>query len=553
MESTGLDYATMLVTFAGGLGLFLFGVSLMSSGLQKVAGNKMRKILAALTKNRLLGVCIGALVTAIIHSSAATTAMVIGFINVGLLNLSQSVGIIMGANIGTTFTSWLVSMSNIGSFMEPLVMGPVAIAIGAVTGTFISKGTIKSVSEIIVGFGMLFMGIGLMTEGASPLANLPAFTTAFAELGANPFLGVLTGAVVTAIIQSSTASIGILQSLANTGVVTWNSAVYIIMGQNIGTCVTAIFSAMGASKNAKSAACIHLMFNVIGSVIFSVLAYVIFKFFMVDLGNTTISIVQISWVHTGFNLLNTLLMYPFAGLLVKAAEKITSFIKADEDEAMPVHLDMRLLNTPSVAIDNCVKEIVRMGRISLDNLTLACDALFDHDTEKIEKVDSRENSIDTLQTTITKFLVKLCNTSSLSSGENKVVTSLFHTVNDMERIGDYSENLVESAQFMMKEELEFSEVQKKELREMGDAAIKCVSDALNALENNDYASVESTIKEEQEIDDMESLYRKRHVERLSSNSVDPTTGISYLDTLTNLERVGDHALNVAQVVMKRFL
>lgn len=548
-----MNYATMLVTFAGGLGLFLFGVSLMSSGLQKVAGNKMRKILAALTKNRLLGVGIGALVTAIIHSSAATTAMVIGFINVGLLNLTQSVGIIMGANIGTTFTSWLVSMSNIGSFMEPLVMGPVAIAIGAITGTFISKGTIKSVSEIIVGFGMLFMGIGLMTQGASPLAGLPAFTTAFAELGSNPVLGVLTGAVVTAIIQSSTASIGILQSLANTGIVTWNSAVYIIMGQNIGTCVTAIFSAMGASKNAKAAACIHLMFNVIGSVIFSVLAYILFKFFMINLGNTTISIVQISWVHTGFNLLNTLLMYPFANLLVKAAEKVTSFLKADEDEAVPVHLDNRLLHTPAIAIENCVKEIVRMGRISLDNLTLACDALFDHDPDKIEKVDSREGSIDTLQATITKFMVKLCNTSGLSSGENKVVTALFHTVNDMERIGDYSENLIESAQFMMKEELEFSDLQKKELREMGDAAIKCVSDALNALENNDYASVENTIKEEQEIDDMEAVYRKRHIERLAANSVDPTTGISYLDTLTNLERVGDHALNVAQVVMKRFL
>lgn len=513
----------------------------------------MRKILAALTKNRIVGVGLGALVTAIIHSSAATTVMVIGFINAGLLNLSQSVGIIMGANIGTTITSWLVSSSEWAAFMAPLTMGPIAIALGSITGIFVTKGVIKNLTEIIVGFGMLFMGIGLMTEGASPLSQLPVFSQIFAELGANPFLGVLAGALVTAIIQSSTASIGILQSLAIPGIVTWNSAVYIIMGQNIGTCITAIFSSFGASKNAKAAACIHLMFNVIGSVIFSILAYVAFRFFMPDLGGKVITLTEISLVHTGFNVANTILMYPFANLLVKAAEKITSFAKVSvEDEATPIHLDRRILNTPPIAIENCIKEIVRMGRMSLENLTLASDALFDHDKEKIEQVDQREGHIDQLQGTITKFMVKLCNTPGISSGENKVVTSLFHTVNDMERIGDYSENLIESAQFMLNEELEFSEEQKAELRKMCDETIKCVTCAINALENTDYKSAEKTIKSEQAIDDMEASYRKLHIKRLASNSVDATTGISYLDTLTNLERVGDHALNVAEVVMKRF-
>ena len=547
-----MDYVGMLITFAGGLGLFLYGVSLMSSGLQKVAGDKMRRILAILTKNRLVSVGVGALVTAIIHSSAATTVMVIGFINAGLLNLMQSVGIIMGANIGTTITSWLAS-SEWASFMEPLTMGPVAIAIGAICGVFFSKGLIKSLSEIVVGFGMLFMGIGLMTQGAAPLAGLPAFSRAFAELGSNPFLGVVTGAVVTAIIQSSTASVGILQSLALSGIVTWNSAVYIIMGQNIGTCVTAIFSAVGASKNAKAAACIHLMFNVIGSVIFSVLAYLLFRFALVDLGNQVITITEISVIHTGFNVLNTVFMFPFANILVKAAEKMTSFFKENEDEAVLVHLDNRLLGTTPIAIENSIKEIVRMGKMSLENLILASDALFDHDSEKIEKVDAREDSIDQLQNTITRFMVKICNAPGISIKENKVVTSLFHTVNDMERIGDYSENLVESAQFMMKENLEFSDKQKEELRKMCDETISCVKNALNALEFNDYTSVERTIRKEQNIDDMEKSFRRLHVERLSENSVDPTTGISYLDTLTNLERVGDHALNVAQVVMRRFL
>ena len=549
-----MNYGAMLVTFLGGLGLFLYGVSLMSSGLQKVAGNKMRKILAVLTKNRLVGVGLGALVTAIIHSSAATTVMVIGFINAGLLNLSQSVGIIMGANIGTTITSWIVSSSEWAAFMAPLTMGPIAIALGSISGIFVKKGFVKSLTEIIVGFGMLFMGIGLMTEGASPLSELPVFSQVFAKLGSNPLLGVVAGAVVTAIIQSSTASIGILQSLAISGIVTWNSAVYIIMGQNIGTCITALFSAVGSSRNSKAAACIHLLFNVIGSVLFSVIAFLLFRFVVPDLGNSVINLTEISLVHTGFNLANTIIMYPFADLLVKAAEKLTSFAKSSEgDEALLVHLDLRVLSSPPLAIENCVKEIVRMGRLSLENLIMASDALFDHDKEKIEKVDSREASIDQLQGTITKFMVRLCNTPGLSSGENKVLTSLFHTVNDMERIGDYSENLIESAQFMAGEELEFSDIQKTELRKMCDEAIKCVTSALDALENNSYRSAERTIRSEQAIDDMEAAYRKLHIERLSSNSVDATTGISYLDTLTNLERVGDHALNVAQVVMKRFL
>lgn len=548
-----MDYTAMLITFLGGLGLFLLGVSFMSSGLQKVAGNKMRKILAVLTKNRLISMGVGALVTAVIQSSAATTVMVIGFINAGLLTLYQSVGIIMGANIGTTITGWLVSATEWASFMKPLTMGPIAVAVGALIGIFFSKGTVKSMGEIIAGFGMLFMGIGFMTEGAEPLKDLPAFANMFATLGSNPVLGILAGVLVTAIIQSSSASIGILQSLASVGLVTWNSAVYIIMGQNIGTCVTAILSAMGASKNSKAAACIHLLFNVIGSVLFSVVAVFLFRFVVPALGSSGISTTEIAVVHTGFNVLNTVVLFPFANILVKMAEKLTSFIKDDADEAALVHLDDRLLKTPSIAIENCVKEIVRMGEMSLENLTLASDALFDHNNEKIEEVDSREGSIDLLQGAITKFMVKLCNSSRISIGENKVVTALFHTVNDMERIGDYSENLIESAQFMIKEDLQFSDIQKEELRKMCDETIYCVSNALNALENNDYKSIEKTIKSEQEIDDMEAMYRKKHIERLAANSVDATTGISYLDTLTNLERVGDHALNVAQVVMKRFL
>ncbi len=550
-----MNYFTMLVTFLGGIGLFLSGVSLMSSGLQKVAGNKMRKILEMLTKNKLVSIGVGTLVTAVIQSSAATTVMVIGFINAGLLNLSQSVGIIMGANIGTTVTGWIVSASSWGAFMQPDIMGPIAIAIGAITGIFVSKGAIKSISEIVVGFGMLFMGIGLMKTGAEPLSQLEMFKDMFVELGQNPILGILAGALSTAIIQSSSASVGILQSLAVTGAVTLNSSVYILMGMNIGTCVTSLISSVGANRSAKAAACVHLLFNVIGSLIFSLIAYFYFMFFdgSLHLAQLVVTETVIAVVHTGFNVLNTVLFYPFSGILVKLAEIMTAKFKDDKYDTNLVHLDDRLLKTPPIAIENCVKEIVRMGKISLENLTLACDALFDHDKEKIESVDSHESGIDMLQTAITKYMVKLCNSKSISSEENKVVTALFHTVNDMERIGDYSENVVESAQFMIKEGLEFNEVQIHELRKMCDKSIDCVTHALNALEHNDYPSVEKTIKEEQTLDDLEARYRKRHIERLAANDVDPTTGVSYLDTLTNLERVGDHALNVAQVVMKRFL
>ncbi len=544
-----IDYFGVIISFAGGLGLFLYGMNIMASGLQKAAGSKMKELLEMITKNKFLGVLIGAFVTAIIQSSSATTVMVVGFVNASLMTLGQAVGIIMGANIGTTATSWLVSSTEWAEYFKPETLAPIAVAVGAVMLIFSKRNNIKQIGEIIVGFGVLFIGIGMMTGGLEPLSQSEFFKNAFKELGENPILGVITGAVVTAIIQSSSASVGILQSLAFSGLVTWNSAIYIIMGQNIGTCFTAILSSIGASKNAKGAAYIHLLFNIIGSILFSIIAYIFFEFIKPDIGATSINLLEISIAHTCFNVANTVIMYPFSDILVRIAESIALRGKVIEDESEPVHLDDRIMETPVFAIQNCVKEIVRMGHMSYDNFKLSIDALMNKDEEKIAKVLKREKNIDKLQKVITEYMVKLCSTN-INENEKKTVTSLFHTVNDIERIGDHSENIVEIAQFMIQEKVKFSETGRGELSKICSASIECVKNSIDALENGDVDKAEKVVSGEAAVDYMEKDFRAKHIERLAKLECDTTTGVAFLDTLTNLERASDHALNVAQGVLK---
>lgn len=545
-----INYISIFIAFAGGLGMFLYGMHIMASGLQKTAGNKMKKILEILTKNKFMGVIVGAGVTAIIQSSSATTVMVVGFVNAGLMNLSQTVGIIMGANIGTTVTGWIVSSVEWAEYLKPTTFAPISVAIGAVFVLFAKKNSLKQIGEIIVGFGILFIGINMMTEGLAPLSESEVFLTMFRELGKNPILGVIVGAIVTAIIQSSSASVGILQSLAMSNLVTWNSAVYVIMGQNIGTCITALLSSIGASKNARGAAYIHLLFNVIGSVMFSIFAYIFFTFINQSLGNSVISLTQISLIHTIFNIANTVIMYPFSDILVKIAQKFVAASKGEEDEVELVHLDDRILETPGFAIQNCIKEIVRLGYMAYDNLQLSVESLLDKSEDKIDKVIQREKSIDSLQTAITEYMVKLCNVD-INEDENNIITSLFHTVNDLERIGDHSENLVELSQFMISENIEFSSVARNEVIEISSVTASCVENAIRALETNNIEVAKKAVKEEQIVDDIESEFRSGHIKRLANNECDASTGVVFLDILTNLERVSDHALNVAQGVIIR--
>lgn len=541
-----MDYMALVTGLCGGLGLFLYGMHIMAAGLQKTAGGNLKKVLEILTKNRVIGIIVGALVTAVIQSSSATTVMVVGFVNAGLMNLTQAVGIIMGANIGTTITSWIVSSAE---FLKTETLAPIAVFIGAAMILFGKKTKTKQIGEIIIGFGVLFIGIEMMSSGVEPLSKLEGFKTAFKQFGKNPVLGVCVGMFVTALIQSSSASVGILIALALNGLVTWDAAVYIIMGQNIGTCATALLSSVGASKNAKGAAYIHLLFNVIGSVFFSIVAFIFFKLYP-SVGLNVITPLQISIVHSVFNIANTVLMFPFAKGLVKIAEILCRVSKGNIDEDSEVmHLDDRILNTPSIAIASCIKEIVHLGNMANKNLVLACDTVISKNAGAIEKIFEREKKIDNLTKVITQYLVKLCN-ADITSEENDYITSLFHTVHDIERIGDHCENLAEFTETLINDDMDFSDSAKDELQSMFTETEKCVRNSIIALEDNDIDFAEKVIKEEERVDGLEKNLRQKHIDRLTANLCSPLVGVVYLDILTNLERVSDLALNVAQVVIK---
>ena len=542
-----INWLSIALGFLGGFGLFLFGMEYMGEGLQKAAGSKMKNLLGVLTNNRFLGVLVGAGVTALIQSSSATTVMIVGFVNAGLMSLTQAVGVIMGANIGTTITSWIVSLGEWTSFLKPSVLAPLCIVIGVVMTMFSKKQHIKHVGQIVFGFGALFLGLDRMSDAAKPLSTLEEVKSLFIVLGNNPLLGILVGALVTAVIQSSSASVGILQALATAALVPWNSAIYIILGQNIGTCITAILSSIGASKNAKRAAMIHLLFNFIGSIIFAIVASILFKFAVPELAAVSIEVTQISIVHTVFNVLNTIILFPFAGLLVYLAEHI---ISGGEEvlEGELKHLDERIIETPSFAVENAVKEVVRMGNLAELNVKAAMEALFEKKEDKIEEVYKREKIINQLQHGINHYLVKLSN-SPISEKEHSVITGLFHTVSDIERVGDHAENIAELAEILIKDDLVFSDIARKELQEIYDATLKCFELSLQAYEFADKTIAKKALPLEQQVDQLEEILRSRHIKRLSDNKCSSVSGVVFLDTISNLERISDHASNIAITIL----
>ena len=544
------QYTEIIVAFMGGIGFFLFGMSTMANGLQKSAGAKMKKLLEILTKNKLMAVLVGTLVTGVIQSSTATTVMVVGFVNAGIMNLTQAVGVIMGANIGTTVTSWLVSSIEWAGYLNPITLAPIFVFIGTFMVMFSGKDKIKNVGEILVGFGTLFIGMSLMTEAAAPLKESKMIMDSFVVLGHNPLLAIFAGAFVTAVIQSSSASVSILQTLALAGLIPWNAAVYIIMGQNIGTCVTALVSSIGTSKNAKAAAYVHLLFNTVGSVIFSILAIIYFTTINPTMGRAGISITEIGIVHTSFNVACTLMLYPFSNVLVFLAQKVSGInAKPEDNEESFIHLDDRLLDTPSFAIESCLKEIDRLGRMSLENLHLSSEALLENDEAKVERVYKRENSINILQEAISGFMVKVCN-KDITEKQNKMMTSLFHTVIDIERIGDHSENIADLAEYKIKDDLKFSDKAVEELTEIISLTCQCVEESLNALKDMNMNLVMKVVERETTIDAMETDLRVAHIKRLTNGECHGASGVVFLDTISNLERVSDHALNIAEVVMQ---
>lgn len=543
-----VNWLNIALNFLGGFGLFLFGMEYMGEGLQKAAGSKMKNLLGALTSNPFLGVLVGALVTALIQSSSATTVMVVGFVNAGLMSLTQAVGVIMGANIGTTVTAWIVSLGEWTTFLKPSVLAPIFIVVGVVMISFGKKQQIKHIGQILFGFGGIFLGLDMMSGAAKPLAELDSIKNLFVTLGKNPILAIATGAIVTAIIQSSSASVGILQALALVGLVRWDSAIYIILGQNIGTCITAILSSISASKNAKRAACIHFLFNFIGSVVFAIVAILVFKFAIPEFGQTVIDVTQISMVHTIFNVINTIMLFPFGGLLVKLATFLIKGEEVEQDEALQ-HLDERLLETPSFAVENAVKEVVRMGKIAKQNTVLALEALFEKDEEKIAQVYETEKVINKLQHGINHYLIKLTN-STLSHDEHITVTRLFHTVSDIERVGDHADNLAELAERLITEERDFSDKAREELKEITTEALQAFSFAIEAYETGNEAIGKKALPLEENVDKMEVKLRSKHMKRLADNTCDSIAGIIYLDVISNVERISDHACNIAITTLK---
>ena len=535
----------IVISLLGGLGLFLYGMNLMGESLEKVAGSKMKKIIELLTKNIFMGVLLGAVVTAVIQSSSATTVMVVGFVNAGLMGLPQAVGVIMGANIGTTVTAQIVSFDLTG-------MAPLALGIGILLYLFAGNEKYKQVGEVFIGFGLLFTGMESMKLAVSPLAEYKGFTDLLSTFGRYPILGLLLGFGITAIIQSSSAAMGMLVVLASQGLVPLSSALPILYGQNIGTCVTSLISSIGANKNAKRAAMIHLIFNILGTIIFLLFLnrFVVDIVVKMDPNNVAR---QIANVHTIFNIVSTLLLLPCNKLIVKLAMKIVpdKNDETEEDESRVIkYIDDRMIQTPPIALASTIKEVARMGEKARDSVDYAMEGILEASSEGIERCFKQEKSINQLQKTILNYLLKLSK-APLSEEDRETVDTLFNTVNDIERIGDHAENLAEIAQSAIDGQVYFSEQGQNEISDMYNKVIASYSYALEAMVTSDVNLACKVIKMEEQVDIMEESCRVNHMRRLNNNLCSIDNGIIYFEILANLERISDHAANIAEKVIQQ--
>ena len=534
----------IVIPFVGGLGMFIYGMQTMAQGLENAAGDRMRSLLEILTKNKLMGVLLGLAITAVIQSSSATTVMVVGFVNAGMMNLQQAMGVIMGANIGTTVTGWLVSSAEWAKFFSPVTLAPVAIIIGVIIMLTGKRYATKELAKIIFGFGLLFIGISTMSQAVEPLKYNEAFCNIFVTLGSNPLLGIAAGAIVTAIIQSSSASVGILQSLAAAGLVPFEAAIYIIMGQNIGTCITAILSGLGANRNAKTAALMHLLFNIIGTAIFSIAAIVYFNVADPVWAAGAVTQTQISLVHTVFNVATTFILFPVSGLIIKLAMKIgkPDSKEADEDESL---LDLRLLETPGIALSSLKTELERMGEMVQQHLNIAEGILLLPEEGKIREIKEIEKRVDRMTSHISNFAISLSGLQ-ISQREHRETMQILQVVSDMERISDQCENIAEYAEQMLERGLKLSDEAKKEISKLAEVCVSSYDYALKAYTEGDEESSAKSIEKETEADELEIEFRSRNIERLTGHRCEAGTGIVYQDALVSFERISDHARNIAE-------
>ncbi len=533
-------FEILLPLFAG-LGLFLYGMNIMSDGLEKSAGNKLEKIIEKLSGNIFKGILMGTFVTFVVQSSSATTVMVVGFVNAGIMNLTQAIGIIMGANIGTTITAQLVSI-------DVSALAPIAIVSGMAMRMFSKNNKQLVWGEVLLGFGILFFGMDVMKEAMSPLKDSQAFVDMIKNIGSGTWLGTIEGfalgLLITAVVQSSSATTGMLVALAHAGALPIEAAFPILLGSNVGTCVTAMISSVGANRTAKRAAWMHLLFNLVGTLIF-----------LLFLSSLTIKIVtsmsviperQLANAHTLFNIANTLLLLPFAGLIVKAVNYIVPVTEEEEQEALLEKrlLDDRFLETPSIAMGQVTKAVLQMGELAKKSLDSATTAVINNDYKMAKSTFKTEKKINALEREISEFLVKLSNTA-IDADDRIVIDSLFDTINDIERVGDHADNIAELAAYKVDNNVRFSEKALAEMQEMVAKVMETYDYALAALNTFDIHKAKKAVEMEGVVDEMEKVLRKKHIARLNEGRCETSSGIVFLDLLSNLERVSDHASNIA--------
>lgn len=537
-----------VLNLLGGLALFLFGMHTLSGALEKVAGGNLERWLEKLTKRPIMGVLLGAGVTAIIQSSSATTVMMVGFVNSGIMKLSQAIGVIMGANVGTTATSWLLSLSSVegGGIMQafkPEYFSPVLALLGIILLMFCKSDKKHSAGLVLLGFSTLMFGMEAMSGAVEPLKDIPEFGQIMVMFS-NPILGVLAGAVMTAIIQSSSASVGILQAVSNsTGGISYSTALPIILGQNIGTCVTALISSVGASKSAKRVAIVHLYFNCIGTVFFLGLFYLLNSLIGFAFMESPIDSTGIAIIHSCFNLLATAVFLPFTKQLEKLA-CLTVRDKPGEKSAEAPMLDERLLKTPSVAIEQCRNVCIKMATLTLDTLKTSLDVVMQYDQKKCTEVNENENSIDLYEDKIGSYILKI-SSKDLSENDSKVVSMMLHTIGDLERISDHAVNIVEAAEEMHTKKIKFSDQAVKELTIMIKAVSEILDMSINSFIKSDVNLAKCVEPLEDVIDQLRNELKSRHIERLRSGKCTIELGFILQDLLTNFERVSDHCSNIA--------
>ncbi|MCI7487681.1 MAG: Na/Pi cotransporter family protein [Oscillospiraceae bacterium] len=530
-----------ILSMAGGLGLFLFGIRTMGDGLENAAGAKLKRMLEVLTGNRFLAVLVGFVVTAIIQSSTATTVMVVGFVNAGMMSLAQAVGVIMGANIGTTVTSLLIAL-NFSS------VAAAAVLVGVILMLASKKTVVKNLGAIFTGFGLLFLGIDMMSDSMAPLresAGFMNFIVTVSESPLRPLFGIILGIVMTAVLQSSSASVGVLQTLAMQGLVPLKFSVFVLFGQNIGTCLTALFSTVGAKKNSKRAAVIHLLFNLIGTGIFILIALLTpYVEWIEKLSPDPMAQIAIS--HIVFNIVSTVVMFPFANVLVKLSCLLVPGKDDSESEMHCKFIDDRLLNTPPFAVMQVSKEVARMAKLARDNFETSAHALINRSDKDLDKVMENEEIINYLNHHITSYLVKL-NALDITDSDSDYIARVFHAINDIERVGDHAINLAEAAQHNIGEGLKFSDPAREELNQLCGSVVTLLERSMAAFDNQSLSDDEA--KElsdlEEHIDDLTLECQDSHIFRLNRKECNTEAGMLYLNTITDFERVGDHAINIA--------